>query len=196
LDIELRNGWHWPVGDTGCWDWTNREHDLPEKIMAHVTSFDLCIHAGANAGFYAKAYAKRFKKVIALEPHPVNFRCLCLNVPEDNVIKIYAGLGETHGWGSLFSFDGVSNSGGWKTVPGEDFPILMIDDFMGRVDLIHLDVEGYEFEVLKGATRVLSFNPTVALETINPKKDALAKDLLTEFGYSVKEQLWHDTVYK
>ena len=163
--------------------------------MAHVKDFSLCIHAGANAGFYAKQYSKRFKTVIAVEPHPVNFQCLNLNVPEGNVIKIQGALGDCHGWGSLFSFDGVSNMGGWKVVPGRDFPFLTIDDFLGEVGLIHLDVEGYEYEVLSGAQDALSSSPVVALETIRPEKDQLAREYLEGFGYSVKETLPHDTVY-
>lgn len=194
--IELRDGWHWPVGDIGCWEWTNREHDLPEKIMAHVENFDICIHAGANAGFYAKQYAKRFKTVICLEPHPVNFQCLNLNVPEPNVIKIQAAFNDYHGWGALYSVDGIYNAGGWKVVPGRDFPFLTLDDFTGEVGLIHLDVEGFEYEVLKGGEWTLKNSPVVALETIRPEKDILAHGLLESLGYSVAEKLPHDTIYK
>lgn len=194
--IELRDGWYWPEKDKGCWEWTLREHDLPQKIMAHVKNFDICIHAGANAGFYAKQYSKRFRIVVALEPHPLNFQCLSLNCPEDNIIKVNAAFGESHGWGSLVGdITGEENAGGWMLRPGKDFPVLTIDDFIGSVGLIHLDVEGHEHSALLGATQVLTHSPVVCLETIMKGDDNLAQNLLLCRGYKVLETLWHDTIY-
>ena len=196
MNVEDREGWLWPVGDQGCWDWTQREADLPQTIMRHVTKFDICIHAGANAGFYAKQYAARFGRVLAFEPHPVNFYCLAQNVPELNVLKIQAALSMDRDWITLWNEFDERNSGGWQVRPGGDYPTLRIDDFVGNVGLIHLDVEGHEWLALEGARRVLKqHRPTVALETIRPPEDRQAVEILSEYGYTVAEKLRHDTIF-
>lgn len=198
MDVETREGWLWPKTDQGAWEWCYiREQTLPEKILQYVTCFDVCIHAGANVGLYAKQYAKHFKRVIAVEPDPTNFYCLVNNVQEPNVIKIQGALGVSHGWCGLTNPDGPTNCGGFTVAQGHAYPFIRIDDFEGEVGLIHLDVEGYESEALKGAQGLLYYqNPIICLETLRPDKDALAKNFIRQFGYEVAEVLPHDTIFR
>lgn len=191
----MREGWVWPKKDQGCWNWTNREHNLPEIICRHVTNFDTAIHAGANAGFYAKQYAKCFKRVYAVEPDPTNFYCLTLNVPESNVIKLNCALGED-GLVSMRDDENGINSGGLYVVDGDSTLSLRMDHFHGSVGLIHLDVEGLEAEVLFGGVEILiEDSPVVCLETIRAEKDKAASDYLKSHGYKVAERLPHDTIF-
>lgn len=204
-ETEVREGWHWPAKDKGAWEWCyERWRTLPETITQYVTNFDICVHAGANVGLYAKDYAKLFRRVIAVEPEPTNFWCLTQNVPERNVAKLNAALGMYPSWVGLFnpSPDEI-NCGGWKTTYDKDVdygyitPVLKIDDFAGDIGLIHLDVEGAELDVLKGAEGVLTWSePVVCLETIGHGDDAGAKAFLERFGYEVAEVLEHDTIYR
>ena len=198
---ELREGWYWPVGDVGAWEWVFlRERTLPEKILKYVSDFDLCIHAGAHAGVYAKQYSQIFNRVLAVEPEPTNFHCLVNNVPEVNVIKLNCALGSTNHWCSIAPpWDGEKNSGGYMVGEGNSTPVLRIDDLIGnsQVGLIHLDVEGYEEMVLRGASSLLYYqSPIICLETIHPDKDRQAREFIRQFGYEIAEVLPHDTIYR
>lgn len=196
MDTELREGWHWPTYDKAAWEWCyERWKDLPDKILKYVHDFDLCVHAGANVGLYAKQYAALFQRVVAVEPEPTNFWCLTQNVPEPNVAKLQAVLGKSHGWCGLQNRFKETNCGGWSVGEGHLTPILKIDDFHGEVGLIHLDVEGYELEVLKGASETLYYqSPIVCLETVGHGPDCLS--FLRQFGYEIAEVLEHDTIYR
>jgi len=198
LRTEIREGWHWPVEDRGVWEWCYQTwYDLPERICKYVTDWDICIHAGANIGLYAKKYASMFKRVIAVEPDPTNFWCLNQNVPEPNVVKLHAALGKSHGWCGLSSRNGDTNCGSWRISEGHHTPFLLMDDFLGEIGLIHLDVEGYELEALKGANEILFYQaPIVCLETTGNGPDAQAREFLRQYGYEIAEELEHDTIYR
>ena len=201
MNIEIRNGgelgnWMWPSDDKGAWQWLLYESKLPERILAHVTNFDTCIHAGAHCGFYAKQYAYKFRHVFAVEPQCRNFYCLTHNVPEVNVVKIQACLSNVRQMVSLYT-DDYTNSGGYYVTPGDDFLCIKMDDLVGKVGLIHLDVEGHEEFALQGGQRILAeHHPVVVLETIPNYDYKPAENYLKKFGYEVAESLEHDKIYK
>jgi len=152
---------------------------------------------------YAKEYSKLFEKVLAFEPEPTNFWCLTQNVPERNVAKIQAALGGSRSWCGLDNPGGEVNCGGWRTIQnrateyGHITPVMRIDDFVGVIGLIHLDVEGFELDVLKGAAKTLYYcSPIVCLETIGNGDDEGCRQYLRQFGYEIAEILEHDTIYR
>lgn len=198
---EIRDGgerwgkWWWPSYDVGAWQWLLAEADLPSRISKHVTNYDTCIHAGAHAGFYAKQYAGMFKRVYAAEPQSVNFFCLTNNTPA-NVIKIQACLSNERHMVSLYTADST-NSGGYFVCPGNDFLCIKMDDLIGDVGLIHLDVEGHEELALRGGEHILTtYSPVVVLETIPNYDHRPAESFLQQLGYEIVEKLPHDTIYK
>lgn len=200
LDTEIREGWHWPVGDKGAWEWVyQKDYDLPQKILRYVSEFDLCVNAGSHVGVYAKQYAKVFSRVLAVEPELTNFFCLVNNLPEENVSKLNCALGSRNHWCSMIPpCNGRINSGGYTVGEGNSTPVLRIDDLVGsaKVGLIHLDVEGFESEVLFGGAETLTRDrPVVCLETIRAEQDKPAADFLKSLGYKVAERLPHDTIF-
>jgi FkbM family methyltransferase len=196
MQVEYRDGWMWPEDDWGAWDWLNRlEPELPQVILKHVTNFNTCIHAGAHAGFYIKQYAPVFKRVYAVEPHPRNFFCLVNNIQSQNVFKIQACLSDERTEVSLWT-DDKYNSGGFSICPGEDFPCIKIDDLVGNVGLIHLDVEKHELFALRGGLETIDRDsPVIVCETAAHNDSEPVIDLLDCMGYTVAEKLRFDTIF-
>ena len=126
------------------------------------------VDVGAHHGFYAIKAAKAVSssgKVIAIEPHPDNFRRLMINVSLNkikNVIPIKAICADSCGQGRLYVHPHLSvmhsivfpqqNS---ITVKQVTLDALLESLGVERVDILKLDVEGAEIKVLRGASNLL-----------------------------------------
>ena len=79
--------------------------------------------------------------------------------------------------------------------------IIKLDDFKKEFSLIKIDVQGFEYEVLKGASRILeSQNPVVIIEK-DEMNDYRIRTLMGNFGYQAKEGIGNiifltDTYFK
>jgi len=161
----------------------------------------LVIDAGANFGHYALTAANAIGpngRVIAFEPHPETFSMLEANrtlLPFDNLIAIPAGLGSKNGTMEIHT--DFSNPGGhsffdWNLRKGgggaQAVSILTLDSYLSerekdrRVEIIKIDVQGFEMEVLRGAAQTIEHDhPTVFCE--------VTPEALQRAGSSVKELL-------
>ena len=199
--LEKRGELWWPKADHGCWEWMNRFPELPDRLMAHCTSFGTVILAGANAGFYVARYAERFERVIAVEPEPLNFLALTLNCQQANVVKIQAALG-LHRECVGIANDHDCNCGGFYVAGKGAVPVIRIDDIGEDVDAIHLDVEGYEANAIRGGKETIDHDyPAIMVETIGNGgrygvTDGQLDEMLTVRGYIVAESMEHDKIYK
>lgn len=196
--IEGFTDWVWPIidkraGDGGAWlgpkiDWENSHKD---KYFPSVTSFDNCIQAGGNCGMYANIFSKFFKNVYTFEPDPLNFYCLVNNCKSPNIHKFNCALGSKHHFVNL---NNASVNVGCHHILGDGpIPVLMIDDFeFDSLGFIQLDVEGYEFEILKGAVKTINkLNPVIVCE--RPSNECVV--LLEGLGYKVESSSVSDTIF-
>ena len=196
----MRDGWLWPVTDFACWDWLQKEKDLPDKIFKTCNNNRVVVQAGGNCGFYVKRYAELFDRVYTFEPDPQNFFCLSQNVENGNVIKFQACLGDTH---QLVGLTHKKANVGVGRVEGQGiFPTLKIDDLNLEVcDLIHLDVEGFELFAINGAIETLNrCSPVIALEWLdhNQHYNVTAEKLLqtlNDHGYKEVAQIYHEKIF-
>ena len=110
--------------------------------------------------------AEIFNKVITLEPDLLNFYCLLENTKKcKNVVPFRAALGDKSDMIQMTS--PKTNNVGMHYIDGAgDIPQITIDSLnIKHLDLIHLDIEGYELFALKGAEETIRrCKPTVALE--------------------------------
>lgn len=205
-DIDLIGDWYWPGKDRHCWPWLNDEHDLPIKLSRFCKSKRTVIEAGGNAGFYVKAYAKIFDNVITFEPDTLNFRCLAMNTPEENIIRIQACLGDNNDFVSLhttkknigsYHIDVSKNAKSLKNIP-----TLKIDNLNSQdCDLIHLDIEGWEFPALRGAIETIKrCKPVIAIEQMGHGDkfgyyEEDIKKFLKDLGYDPVEKIYNDQVF-
>jgi len=199
--IEIREGWHWPFKDRSCWPWLQNEKDLPELMSQHCSQRRTLIQAGGNVGFYIRSYASLFDRVITFEPDRLNFQCLAMNVPDNNVIKIQACIGNKRDTVSITN--STKNIGAYHVSANPGLiPTLLIDDFnVQDCDLLHLDIEGFELFALQGAEETIKrCSPVIAVEWMNHGEKYGAPDsdiekYLNSLGYTAKEMVYHDRVF-
>jgi len=144
--------------------------------IAHGIVLDI----GANIGLTTLLQAPLASRIHSFEPSPTTFKLLQQNVAQaelDNVELHNYGLGEEPGSFEL-TFAPSNRSGAFvsnqtqasvgHTV--EKIHIRTMDQFVedrgvASVDMIKIDVEGFELQVLRGGKRTLeSHRPVVALE--------------------------------
>lgn len=131
-----------------------------------IRSDSIIVDVGAHVGFFTVKAATKAKKgiVIAIEPHPENFRKLLINIKLNNlnnVIPLNLALWDRQGTLKLYNFN---LSGIYSVVyPGRQFTLVKANTLdnvlkslgIDQVDLVKIDVEGAELKVLKGATASL-----------------------------------------
>ena len=142
------------------------EHEVIwwQRLLQEVNTGDTVIDTGAFVGIFTAILAKKVGKdgkVIAFEPVPDNFRLLEKNVK----------LNEISGQVELFNFaigkadkrvfliqkssaSRVSTSINASTL---EVKLKSLDEIIGKrsIDIIKIDVEGYEADVLAGANNLL-----------------------------------------
>jgi FkbM family methyltransferase len=147
------------------------ETDEVEAFLKHLQNASACIDVGANIGLYTCLAAAQGKHIIAVEPLALNVATLYRNLLCNDFLDVEVfplGLSDKAGIKRLFGGNtGASFLPGWaggsdrwyEIVPISTLDVIVNTRFDGQPLLIKMDVEGYEYEVLKGAERTLSLQP-------------------------------------
>lgn len=154
---------------------------------------------GANIGAFTLPLSKRVEeqgRVIAFEPQPAVFHLLHANCERNkvkNAVLFNAAAGAESGKAHVpdVDYEEERNLGGISlTDEGTEVPLITIDSLnLPRCDFMKIDVEGYEAEVLKGATRTLEFQrPILYVENDRIEKSHDLIALIMERGYDL---WWH-----
>jgi FkbM family methyltransferase len=148
------------------------EPDELEQIQELLRKSDRLIDAGANVGWYTCVARHAGRPAVAIEPQRLNLDCLYqtleLNGWSDTEV-VPAGLAETPGVRTLYgaSGPGASLVPGWagylstarQTISVTTLDALLHGRFLDERLLIKIDVEGAEYEVLRGAALTLRRMP-------------------------------------
>ncbi len=164
------------------------------------------IHAGAYFGDSLPCLGDSIlpkNKIWAFEPNPESFRCaqitILLNRLDEKIELFNHGLGDTDEVVNLQinSSDNQKKLGGTTRIVSNqnigttEISIKKLDDVIPhnrQVSLIHLDVEGYEEKVLKGASDLIEkYKPLVILEVSKNIEDTLA--MMNKLGYEMIQSL-------
>lgn len=208
MNIEKRDdGLWWPAYDQLCYPWTETEHWIPEFLINSCREVGRplrsIVHAGGNIGKYTKEFAKSFQMVYTFEPDATNFRCLSLNCGElDNVFMYRACLGKQNSTTTLDNPVPESCGNIQTTGTQGNVPVLTIDNLsLADVDLIHLDIEGYELFALQGATEtiqrtrpLLAFEISGAYRAYNYDLNTLNEFMLS-IGYTKSRQYGNEIMF-
>jgi FkbM family methyltransferase len=180
---------------------------LGARLGRGCTFYDI----GANVGFFSMIGARLVGpggRVVAFEPVPGNAALVRANANANgfqNVRVVQMAVSDINGEAdlALAAYSGGSALVGTASPPDTIGTIRVevsrLDDVIDRLrlpvpELVKIDVEGAEFEVLKGMQRtVLAHHPTILLELDDDKAEALDRKTsacvqwLTAHGYSVAD---------
>ena len=205
MKIEKVNGFWVPSNDVHLDDWKQGKPFTQNKCLLKFLDycktqnkkFKTVIDVGAWCGTWAKAMEPHAGKIIAFEPDPVHFECLQKNCTV-NCVPRREALGDEHKMISLTEDDFTQA----KRVTGDgDIRMTTIDSLeYSDVDLIKIDVEGYEMKVLKGAEKTLKKSQYLMIELNNNTKkygssNANVEKYLDENGFKVLIDHWPDKVF-
>jgi FkbM family methyltransferase len=150
---------------------------------------DLFLDVGANIGSYTILAASVCKaRAIAFEPDPDAARVLRRNIAINHLSSLAdvreAALGGVHGQIAFtLGLDTMNRVAGPGDQSVQVVPIRRLDDISDAEapTLIKMDVEGFEEQVLSGASRVLGSPSLLAVQS--ELSSQLVRDTLESFGF-------------
>lgn len=169
--------------------------------MQEVRSFRTAVDAGAHCGTWSMHMVNRFSRLVAFEPVLEHRECLLKNVngSAGNVTLIACALGEKEG--SIRMDVPPGSSGGTHVAGDGDIPLATLDSFkLTEVDFLKVDVEGFEYPLIKGAEQTIRRDRPVIVIEQKPKglaerygyKRMQAVELLQSWGATVKFEMSGD----
>ena len=205
MKIEKVNDFWVPSNDVHIEQWKSGSPFTQNKCLnkfikyceSQTKKMKTVIDVGAWCGTWAKAIEPFARKVIAFEPDKTHFECLQRNCTINCTPRMEA-VGAQLQDVSLTE-DNFTQA---KRV-NEKGNIRMITlDHMAYedVDMIKIDVEGYEMEVLKGATKTLESVKYLMIELNNNTKKYGSNNVEVEkhivsLGFKVLMEHWPDKVF-
>lgn len=139
----------------------------------------LFVDVGANFGWYSMLFslcAGSSGRVVSIEPEPENLRLLHKNINANhatNISVVAAGVGESDGVAELLINDKWNpgmhslrqnlNSNDKVKIEIKSLDQIL-KDFPGEIDLLKMDIEGFEVDALMGAGETLIRTKCVLIE--------------------------------
>lgn len=193
-------------------DWIQENlYFLGEYEKAELTSIavflkhdSIFIDIGANIGLYTLYASKIIKEngqIISFEPFLENFKSLAKNVELNGVSNVRLekmAIGKKEGVIKLYYDEKEKNLGMVSSIyqgkgAREEVKLISLDSYLKneqftKIDLIKIDIEGFEHSALLGMRNTLTkFHPTLLIEILNTYKSVTNKSecdqLLTVLGY-------------
>ena len=179
----------WPIEDSSTWDIIAHDYIHTIKPLIKILQEKSIIknrsvfQAGGHCGLYPYMYTEFFDMVFTCEPNPLSFYCLVNNCQGHNIIKLNVALGKQPGkMQSVCEYP--YNTGMNRVIETTDkyyVPMITIDSLsLDDIDLMQLDLEGYEHDALQGAKETIERSkPVIIIENSTDDIDLF----LFEFGY-------------
>lgn len=179
--MKLIEGFYWPDDVADRWQHALRHVRSLDWALAHCAQHRTAVQAGGNIGTWPRKMAERFQRVVTFEPDDASRACLELNVPAHVEVHMEA-------LGDYFGKCGLRHKGlgSHRVLDGLTVDVVPLDSFnLTEVDLLQLDIEGYEWHALMGAEWTVKHNrPVIQLEL---------RDFAEKYGHStadIRSLLW------
>jgi FkbM family methyltransferase len=172
--------------------WTPHDREMREFYSKMLSQGELCFDVGANVGNRVKIFLKLHANVIAIEPQHECERVLReIYGRNRNVTIVQKALGESEGEAEMLIsnahtisslspewIESVRKSGRFSMYTWDKkqvVPVTTLDRLIaqyGMPSFIKIDVEGYEYQVIRGLSRParmlsLEFTPEFMESTFN-----------------------------
>ncbi|NKB47615.1 MAG: FkbM family methyltransferase [Legionellales bacterium] len=177
---------------------------------------DIMLDIGAHIGWYTNLFAKAFSNQInihAFEPKPDNYQLLEHNISLnklDNITLVPKAVSNTTQHVTLHLHKNSNRDQPLTPIhdsPPTEVDTLILNDYfteqqldMRKVKFIKINVQGYEYPALAGASNILTYVPTVLTE-YSPllmhqcgQSPYLLLDLMTEHGF--KPYRWANHLFE
>lgn len=211
-----------PDGEKHFPDWMTRNGEIVDgkgtyqikklrETLKHCKQFRTAVDVGAHVGLWSMHLAKRFHRVHAFEPVASFRECFVRNIREapgvgtDTVDLAHCALGAESRRVHMI-IDCADTGGTHVGKPAAELDGIQMhpmDRFLyEEVDLIKIDVEGFELEVLKGAVETIKrCRPVIIVEQKPHKllpnfgiKGAPAVDFLKAMGMVLAREMGGDYI--
>lgn len=145
----------------------------------------MALDIGAHRGILTKRLCDKFEIVHAFEPTDL------AKLIDPRAIVHNVAVGRYPGYCSMQ--EGQENNGQTHVVEGQTVAVVNIDSLGLNPDFIKIDVEGYEFDVLRGARDTLEqYRPVLMVEENHlckryGHKESDASDFLLSIGYKRRQ---------
>jgi FkbM family methyltransferase len=162
--------------------------DARSRLFFPRLAVDVGAHIGNHTVYFAQVLGIR---TISFEPNPASFFHLDLNIRENGLARLcrvrHAAVGRTSGLVRPISAPG-ENSGMARVEedPAGTVPLVTLDDELvgeAHVDLLKIDVEGWELGVLEGAHEVLRRHRPLIYVEVMEDRFAGVEAYLRDLGY-------------
>jgi FkbM family methyltransferase len=203
------DGLLWPQYDSELRRVNYQVQDL-DRAFGFLKKNRSVVQAGGACGVWANKLSRIFDKVYTFEPDPGNFTCLSYNTRRvSNVVRFQAALGDRHGMIDLHNVNNHNAGSIYVKVSDCGFiPMMKIDDFeLNDVDMIALDVEGWEYFALVGAMDTIRrCDPVIMMEVKRLKHNyrifgdttvtyMSASNFLKDLGYKEVDRIHRDVIF-
>ena len=205
MKIEKVNNFWVPSNDIHMEEWKSGKPFTQNKCLlkfqdycsSQNKKFRTVLDIGAWCGTWTKAMQPYAEKIVSFEPDKIHFECLQRNCTI-NCIPRRQALGDEEKMISL-SEDNFTQA---KRVTGKgDIMMTTVDQLeYSNIDLIKIDVEGYEMKVLSGAEKTLQKIKYLMIELNNNTKkygssNADVEEYLKAKGFKILIEHWPDKVF-
>lgn len=190
------------IGDSVGRDWYDLQCKDPEWVEMRfirdhlIERGDVVLECGGHHGCTAivlSHWVGDSGKVVTFEASPANCNILEKNISLNklkNVTLVRKAVGAAPG---IITINEASNSSVAPSGAGQQVELACLDEYADlNPTLLKLDVEGFEVEVLKGAQKILSKRPKLAIEIHTedlPKYGASVPDVFRLIGVE-NYKLW------
>lgn len=205
--IEGFAGFVWDDKDTGAWEGPVADWIVHKETILGLGKRRSVIQAGGNMGLYPCFLSKYFDNVYTFEPDPDNYDILCQNLDRhgiENVAAFNYALGEEPAKQTEIVVINPVNLGMNRIArENEDLSgyrhnqVIMINldsvkAMFYDVDLLWLDIEGYEMNALLGAKCLIEeHKPAIMVERPN----LAMENFMISMGYGRAKESAMDVLY-
>lgn len=192
---ELSNGQWVITNDTHISKWSREwgtikcDPALFEIMTPWLNGVETVWDIGAFIGDHTRFYLDLGKTVVAVEPNPLAFKCLSHNCPEATLLNVAASKAKRQ-----LCFNQFDNAGASRiTVDGSiKVPAIHLDSLnLPSPGFVKIDVEGWEYDAIKGMSKTLKkYRPLMFIEInkealkINGHSSDDIVELLKTLGYT------------